>query len=322
MKSVYLSDDQGRLKKIADTTPNAAEGIDAQLDLESTNPVQNKVITSALNEVNKLIDDIPETVSNTHYTKNETDSKINNNVNVKFAESERQKTLNMFDVNTVIRGFSLSSSNGENLADDIWYVSDYIDVQGLSAVVISGIRDSGQSNCFYDANKTFISTYKAIKGYIPVPSNAVYMRINGLISQLGDGYTIITQGAVVHNNTIQGMNGVVLWENPNKKAAFVPQVMTMSNSLANFDYCALEYETVVPDNEVYNCRQYSYFRPIVGGNVENLQGGWDSDVRYIKARAFKILTETTIDMYTGWQEGTINDRMMVPLRIIGYKKGV
>jgi hypothetical protein len=92
MKSVYLSDDQGRLKKIADTTPNAAEGIDEQLSLDSTNPVQNKVITSALNEINKAIEDIPDTVLNTHYTKNETDNKVNNNVNVKFAESERQKS--------------------------------------------------------------------------------------------------------------------------------------------------------------------------------------------------------------------------------------
>ena len=239
-----------------------------------------------------------------------------------FANNEREKLLNLFDTNAVTRGYSLSSSNGENLPDALWYVSDYINVQGLSSVIISGIRDSGQSNCFYDANKTFISTYKAIKGYIPVPSNAVYMRINGLISQLGDGYTNISLGDIVHNSIIQGIAGVVLWENPNKKEAFTPQTITMSNSLANFDYCALEYETVVPNNEVYNCRQYSYFRPIVGGNVENLQGGWDSGTRYIKARAFKVLSETTIDMYTGWQEGTINDRMMVPLRIIGYKKGV
>ena len=251
MSSVYLSDDQGNLKKIANTTPNAAEGIDEQLNLESVNPVQNKVITNALNnrytksEVNKLIDDIPEPdlsnyynkgevdkkiddISKTdlseYYTKSETVFKIVNNINVKFAERERQKSE--------------------------------------------------------------------------------------------------TDGAIVHENIIQGMAGVVLWENPYKKADFVPQVITMSNSLSNFDYCALEYETVVPGNETINCRQYSYFRPIVGGNVENLQGGWDSGTRYIKARAFRVLTETTIDIYTGWQEDAINDRMMVPLRIIGYKKGV
>ena len=240
--SLYATDSNGKLHKIAGNGIGDTIVVDAQLDPESTNPVQNKVITNALNkliedipetdlsnyytksEVDNKIDNIPETDLSEYYTKSETDDEITNNVNVKFAESERQKSE--------------------------------------------------------------------------------------------------TDGAIVHENIIQGMAGVVLWENPNKKAAFVPQTITMSNSLSYFDYCALEYEAVVPSNETINCRQYSYFRPIVGGNVENLQGGWDSGTRYIKARAFHILSETQIQMYTGWQEDAINDRMMVPLRIIGYKKGV
>lgn len=338
--SLYATDSNGKLHKIAGNGIGDTVVVDAQLDPESTNPVQNKVITNALNE---LIEDIPETdlsdyytkgeVDNKidnipvpdlsdYYTKSETDDNINNNVNVKFSESERQKTLNLFDVNTITRGYSLSSATGENLSDSIWYVSDYINVQGLSSVIISGLRDSGQSNCFYDESKTFISTYKAITGYVPVPSNAVYMRINGLISQLGDGYTIITQGDIVHNNTIQGINGVTLWENPNKKSPFTPQTITLSNSIANFDYLILEYEAYMPANEVYNCRQYSYFRPIVDGSVEVLSGGWDDYTRYIKARALKITSETQIQVYTGWQEDAINDRMVVPLKIFGVKKGV
>lgn len=239
-----------------------------------------------------------------------------------FSESERQKTLNMFNANTVTRGYSLSSSNGENLSDALWYVSDYINVQGLSAVVISGIRDSGQSNCFYDANKTFISTYKAITGYIPIPSNAVYMRINGIQSQLGDGYTIISQGDIVHNNIIKGMNGVELWNNPNKSSSFPSQTITLSSSFANFDYLILEYEAYVPTNGVVNCRAYKYFRPMGGGSLEVLSGGWDSGERYIKARALKLISETQIEVASGYQEGTNNDRMIVPMRIYGIKKGV
>ena len=338
--SLYATDSNGKLHKIAGNGIGDTIVVDAQLDPESTNPVQNKVITSALNEliedipetdlsdyytkgeVDNKIDNIPETDLSEYYTKSETDDEITNNVNVKFAESERQKTLNLFDVNTITRGYSLSSATGENLSDALWYVSDYINVQGLSAVIISGIRDSGQSNCFYDASKTFISTYKAITGYVPVPSNAVYMRINGLISQLGDGYTFITQGNMVHENIINGINGVELWDNPNKKSPFAPQIITLSNSIANFDYLILEYEAYMPANEVYNCRQYSYFRPIVDGAVEVLSGGWDDYTRYIKARALKIVSETQIHVYTGWQEDAINDRMVVPLKIFGVKKGV
>lgn len=224
MKSVYLSDDQGRLKKIADTTPNAAEGIDEQLSLESTNPVQNKVITSALNEINKTIEDIPETVLSAYYTKSETDDKINNNVNVKFAESERQKSE--------------------------------------------------------------------------------------------------TDGAIVHENIIQGMAGVVLWSNPSPKTSFSSQTITLSSGISNFDYLMLEYEAYIPANEVYNCRQYSYFKPIINGSAEFLSGGWDSGTRYIKARALKVVSETQIEFASGYQEDVNNDRMVVPMRIYGIKKGV
>ena len=306
--SIYLSDEQGRLKKVADDLPIVTKNIDAQLNSESTNPVQNKVITEALNNV---------------YTKDETNYFITHNIGVEFAESERQKLLNKFNSSTVTRGYSLSSADGSMVSDSIWYVSDYINVRGLKGVIIEGNRDSGQSNCFYDENKNFISTYKAIKGYVPVPSNAVYLRINGLLSQLsGSGYTYISQGDIMHNDTIQGIAGVTLWENPNKKSPFTPQTITLSNSIANFDYLVLEYEAYMPANDVYNCRQYSYFRPIVDGAVEVLSGGWDEGTRYIKARSFKIKSETQIEAYTGWQEDAINDRMIVPLKIFGIKKGV
>lgn len=337
--SLYATDSNGKLHKIAGNGIGDTIVVDAQLDPESTNPVQNKVITSALNEliedipetdlsnyytkgeVDDKIDNIPETDLSEYYTKTETNNEIENNVNVKFAESERQKTLNLFDVNTITRGYSLSSATGENLSDSIWYVSDYINVQGLSSVIISGLRDSGQSNCFYDANKTFISTYKAITGYVPVPSNAVYMRINGLLSQLGDGYTIITQGDIVHNNTIQGINGVILWENPNKKATFAAQTVTLSNSIANFDYLRLEYEQVVPSNEVVNCWQFIDFRPFVNGNLEILAGVYDG-ARYLKTRSLNIVSETQVQFGSAFQEGTSNDKMVVPMRLYGVKKGV
>ena len=239
-----------------------------------------------------------------------------------FANNEREKLLNLFDANAVVRGYSLSSSNGENLPDALWYVSDYINVQGLSSVIISGIRDSGQSNCFYDANKTFISTYKAIKGYIPVPSNAVYMRINGLQSQLGDGYTNISQGDIVHNSIIQGIAGVVLWDNPNKKVAFPSQTITLSSSFANFDYLRLEYEQIVPADGTTNCRQYIDFKPFVSGNLEILCGTYYGTERYLKSRTLKCMNETQIRFDSAFQEGSSEDRAVVPMRIYGIKKGV
>lgn len=239
-----------------------------------------------------------------------------------FAESERQKTLNLFNSNTITSGYSLNSSNGELLSDNLWYVSDYINVQGLPTIIVSGLRDSGRSNCFYDENKNYISTFNAITGTVIVPSNAVYMRINGLLSQLGDGYTIISQGEIVHENIINGMNGVELWENPSERASFPTQTISLLNSFLNFDYLILEYEAYVPTDDTVNCRAYKYFRPFVNGSLEVLSGGWDSGTRYIKARSFKFISETQIEVARGYQEDVNNDRMVVPMRIYGVKKGV
>ena len=175
-------------------------------------------------EVDNKIDNIPETDLSEYYTKSETVSEIVNNINVKFAESEREKSE--------------------------------------------------------------------------------------------------TDGAIVHENTIQGMAGVVLWSNPSPKSSFSSQTITLSSGISNFDYLMLEYEAYIPANEVYNCRQYSYFKPIINGSAEFLSGGWDSGTRYIKARALKVVSETQIEFADGYQEDVKNDRMVVPMRILGIKKGV
>ena len=350
--AIYISDSNGILKKVAGAGGGSSGEsiiVDSVLNSESTNPVQNRIITGALdNKVDKVdgkdlstndyttedknkvatignkVDKIDgKELSTNDFTTEEKDklNAINLEAN-EFAENEKQKTLNMFNEADITRGVSLSSADGSGLVDSLWYVSDYIDVRGLSGVLIEGNRDSGQSNCFYDESKNFISTYKAIKGYIPVPSNAVYMRINGLISQLGEGYTNITQGDIIHEDTIQGMAGVELWNNPNKSSSFSAQTITLSNSFANFDYLILEYEAYVQTNGVVNCRAYNYFRPMGGGSLEVLSGSWDNGERHIKARVFKFISETQIEVASGYQEGTSNDRMVVPMRIYGIKKGV
>ena len=65
---IYLSDEQGRLKKVADDLPIVTRGIDTQLNSESTNPVQNKVLYEP----------------------------------VSFAESERHKGKNLFDFDRIL----------------------------------------------------------------------------------------------------------------------------------------------------------------------------------------------------------------------------
>jgi hypothetical protein len=128
-------------------------------------------------------------------------------------------------------------------------------------------------------------------------------------------------GAIVHENIIQGMAGVELWSNPSPKTSFPRQTITLSSRISNFDYLRLEYEQVVPSNEVVNCRQFVDFRPFVNGNLELLAGVYDGS-RYLKSRSLNIVSETQVLFGSAFQEGTSNDKMMVPMRIYGIKKGV
>jgi hypothetical protein len=215
----------------------------------------------------------------------------------------------------------LNSSNGELLSDTLWYVSDYIDVSDKKSIIISGLRDSGRSNCFYDENKNYISTYNAITGFIPVPDGAKYLRINGLLSQLGERYTVVSQGELLHKNVIEGLNGFVLWENGNKTGSFSSQTITLSNKFSNFDYLKLEYAQVTSDSNVLNCRECVTFIPFVSGSFE-ISSGVYSGGRILRSRSLTVTSETQIKFGSGYQESSSNDRNIVPIKIYGIKRGV
>lgn len=106
---------------------------------------------------------------------------------VVFAEEERQKTKNLFDKTAVLRDHELNGNSGANASNKNYYISDYIYIKGISNLYLSTTgKTSGISNCFYDANHNYISTFSQLEGSIPVPSNAVYMRFNGLLSELNN----------------------------------------------------------------------------------------------------------------------------------------
>lgn len=242
--------------------------------------------------------------------------------NLDYIDFDRKKTDNLFDDSNIIRESSLNSSNGELIPNASWYVSDYMYVGDTKSILITGLRNSGGSNCFYDENKNYMSTYNAITGFIPVPNGAKYLRINGLLSQLGEGYTVVSQGELLHKNVIDGLNGFLLWENGNKVESFPAQTITLSNKIGNFDYLRMEYSQYSPDNGVLNCWKYVDFIPFVSGHLEILSGGYDGGIRYIKARSLKIKNDTQIEFAGGVQENADHNRMIVPIRIYGIKNGV
>jgi hypothetical protein len=289
-------------------------------------------------EVDNKIDNIPETDLSEYYTKSETVSEIVNNINVKFAESERQKSKNLFNINdysvksgyvvfpyTLQEGKEYTFSSNNPITQ--FKISDYRygnyfaqkeNAGGFTSFTFTPTRPSGMSE-----DETVYIFISIVENFTPITSIS---DLNGYEIQIEEG-TVATEyqqynGAIVHENIIQGMAGVVLWSNPSQKTSFPSQTITLSSGISAFDYLMLEYEAYVPANDTYNCLQYSYFKPIINGSAEFLSGGWDSGTRYIKARSLKVVSETQIEFADGYQEDVKNDRMVVPMRILGIKKGV
>ena len=147
--------------------------VDSSLNSTSVNPVQNKVLYDP----------------------------------VTFAESERQKSKNLFNKDAVLKNHEINGNNGTIAASTDYWVSDYIRVVGMSSVYISSTKTSGSSNVFYDNNYNILSISSKTNGVLSIPSNAVYMRCNGLMSELENNIQI-EEGSVA--TEYQAYNGPIV----------------------------------------------------------------------------------------------------------------
>ncbi|MBQ8132213.1 MAG: InlB B-repeat-containing protein [Bacilli bacterium] len=90
---------------------------------------------------------------------------------------------NLFDKTTAEYDTELVRANGTSRALSGWFVSDYIEVKPSTDYYVSASGSkSGQANAFYDADKKFIKNVDVVIGKITSPSNAKYLRINGVTS--------------------------------------------------------------------------------------------------------------------------------------------
>lgn len=94
------------------------------------------------------------------------------------SDIEVVETYNLFDKNNVVTGF-LTAEGNVSTSSGLFSVSDYINIEHISTITISGNNGNAEINCFYDKNKKFVSianmgTYK--ERTFSVPNNAVYIR--------------------------------------------------------------------------------------------------------------------------------------------------
>lgn len=129
---------------------------------------------------------------------------------VTFAETERQKSKNLFNKDEVILNTWIV--NGVVVPSNGYFTTNYIKIDGQQYTVSATSLTSGSTQAFYDANKNYLkesplSTFTGTN--YDVPANAVYVRSNYKIEELNNNiqYEIGTQatsyqpynGAITHN---------------------------------------------------------------------------------------------------------------------------
>lgn len=91
---------------------------------------------------------------------------------------------NLFNKNAVLKNYELTNNGADVGYNDLWFVSDYIEVEPNTIYYLSGNKTGGTTNAFYDENKTYISYVSKTTGDITTPSNAKYMRFNCRLSEI------------------------------------------------------------------------------------------------------------------------------------------
>lgn len=134
----------------------------------STTTQMNNAITQA---ITKESNSIKLEVSGTYATKNDI-----NNLQI--------GGVNRFIKSTVTPNKYITATGIITDGGNYWNLTDYIDVSKWKNYVASGWTNLGNApaTCFYDSNKKFISGVAdkstGVRGSLPVPSNAVYMRFS------------------------------------------------------------------------------------------------------------------------------------------------
>lgn len=92
---------------------------------------------------------------------------------------------NLFDKDNAIKEYELNGSTGKITSNRLYFTSDYIRVNPNEQYYLSG-KNTGNSNCFYNKDKKFISKINLENGLLTVPDdlNIYYLRINSRLTAI------------------------------------------------------------------------------------------------------------------------------------------
>lgn len=241
--------------------PGESMHIDAALSLASENPVQNKVITAAVNGINTSINGINTSIIELQGTSLNNDEK-------EFVSSQYNKTLNLWDEVWEVGG--ISDTTGGNIAGQRIRSKNYIAVKpNTNYYFLDPTNNESIRVFFYDENHGFIDFSSWFSGVLQTPQNCRYVRFQMAISygitynndiMVCEGSTPLPyqpfNGRIMHEIDCQG---VMLWENGTPDAALLPVTLNFDSS--RYKYLVIEMKPLI--SNTYS-RQYLKCRNMTG----------------------------------------------------------
>lgn len=82
---------------------------------------------------------------------------------------------------TLVPDVYINNNNGQEVSYNTWSATGYLEVSGTDTVIADvSATDNGSTvyNAFYDAGKTFISSFSYLDRPVTIPQNAKYMRVS------------------------------------------------------------------------------------------------------------------------------------------------
>lgn len=158
-----------------------------------------------------------------------------------FAESERQKSKNLYNKDAILLKKALRGNDGVIADNDNFFVSNDMFVKGLANIVMSGGISSNDYFIFYDENFVMIGNLHRTGDNIvlDVPSNAVYARFECKIENVNNNIQVESglvatdyqpyNGQITHN----GYKPVVFAESERQKSKNLFNINTNDYYLIN-----------------------------------------------------------------------------------------
>ena len=118
---------------------------------------------------------------------NQVDNAFNGEEAMGSIRVEGVKGKNVFNKDTATKTYIASKDDGTIVSSTTGVVSDYINVEGKSKLIVSGTTINFQNGgAFYDNSKTYISGFSSVQmlSGVNIPTNAKYVRVNTTLTDL------------------------------------------------------------------------------------------------------------------------------------------